>query len=121
VTPLRVLAALGVSLAIAGAVVAALPQRDRPAPPAAEAAEPPPHQARPVRAPRREPPPLGGAGAPRLDVPAGILARAATSRALERGPSCSSAPSEAAPRCPPEQRESIEIDWRVPRDDAEAP
>jgi hypothetical protein len=50
-------------------------------------------------------------------VPAGILARAAKARALERGPACAaSAPAQEAPRCPGEQRESIDVDWHVARD-----
>jgi hypothetical protein len=50
-------------------------------------------------------------------VPAGILARAANARALERGPSCLP-PGKAleASSCSEEERESIEIDWHAARE-----
>jgi hypothetical protein len=50
-------------------------------------------------------------------VPAGILARAADARALERGPTCPPpAEQRELPRCVPEDRESIDIEWHVARE-----
>jgi hypothetical protein len=79
-------------------------------------------------APKAEPlPPAVVPDAARPRVPAAILARAADARALDRrgeacppaGPTSPAAhtspspPREEPPRCAPEQRETIEIDWHV--------
>jgi hypothetical protein len=122
---LRLLAAIGVAVAIVGLVVAALPQRAAPAPapagggaPAPLLAPPAPAETRGERAgdgEARATEPGDGAG-PRPRVPAGILARAAKARALERGPACpASARAQETPRCPAE-RASIDIDWHVARE-----
>ena len=112
-TPLRTLAVVAGSAAfVALAAGLAAPAGWR-APPVGEAS--------PVAAPRPSPPPgerVRVRGLPdaarRPRVPAGILARAADARALDPGPSCApaAAPPEAPP-CPPESRESIEIEWNV--------
>jgi hypothetical protein len=61
-----------------------------------------------------------GKGRRSSDVPAGVLARVASRRELERGGSCTAQaaarvgpPEEGADRCPPESDgiESVEIDW----------
>ncbi|HEX9306011.1 MAG TPA: hypothetical protein VF894_00880 [Anaeromyxobacter sp.] len=54
----------------------------------------------------------------RPSVPAGILARAADARALERGPSCPPPTPTASAReaCGTEEREAIEIEWHVDRE-----
>jgi hypothetical protein len=108
----RALAGAAAGAALAGFVLGALSVRDpEPPPPAAPA---------PVAAePRAEPLPPAPFPAPeRTRVPAGILARAANARALDRGPACPPVqPPEEPARCSPEQRESIEIEWHVaPRD-----
>jgi len=107
---IRLLAGIGATAAVAGFIAgvfsprlpAAAPPAAAPVPAAAfDAGEPLPPLALPERA--------------RPQVPAGILARAADARALDRGPSCA-APDvgrlELA-RCASEQRESIEIEWHV--------
>ncbi len=121
--PLRTVAAVAVSAAVAGLAARAFAPAARetrreasgaPAPPARQqfsAAVPANVPAPGTPAPKRQ------RSAARPRVPAGILTRAAEARALERGPSCApaTAPGEP-PRCAPEQRPSIEIEWHVARD-----
>jgi hypothetical protein len=116
VTGLRLLAGGAVAVALAGFTAGFLnveAERAAAAPPAASptaTAPPPPKLSEPL-------PPAVVPRAARARVPAAILARAANARALERGPACppadrSPAP-EGPPRCAPEQREAIEIEWHV--------
>jgi hypothetical protein len=116
VIPVRALVGFCAFAVVAGFVAGTVRQaRSRPAAPPA-AALPPAAAEAPAADPLLSPPAERG-GRPR--VPAGILARAASARALERGPSCRpsapATPQEPA-RCVPEQRESIDIDWHVARD-----
>ncbi len=105
--PIRLLAGIAATAAVAGFIAGVFsPRLPAAAPPAAAAV--------PAAAP--EPlPPLALPERARPQVPAGILARAADARALDRGPSCA-APDVGRlepPRCASEQRESIEIEWHV--------
>jgi hypothetical protein len=108
----RALAGAAAGAALAGFVLGARSVND-PEPP-------PPAVSAPIAAePRAEPlPPAPSSPPARTRVPAGILARAAKARALDRGPACPPVePPEERARCAPEQRESIEIEWHVaPRD-----
>jgi hypothetical protein len=106
------LAGIAVTGVVAGFVAGVFsPRLPGAAPPAAaaRAAAPAP------TAPAGEPlPPLVLPERARSQVPAGILARAAEARALDRGPSCSAPDREhAPPRCASEPRETIEIEWHV--------
>jgi hypothetical protein len=107
VTGLRLLAA-AVAVAALGALGARLapaPRREAPPRPAA-AASPRPAEAAAVHV----------TGGPDLrDVPAGILARAADARALERGPVCRPSAPRGEAACAP-QRDTVEIQWDVVRD-----
>jgi hypothetical protein len=114
VTGLRLLAAAGGALALAALGAGLLPGRRAPEP-----VRPPPAAARAAAIPAAVAD--AGASAPDLRaVPAGILARAADARALdrdpERAPLCRPAP---APRreasCAP-PRDSVEIQWDVGKD-----
>jgi hypothetical protein len=121
--PLRILAGIVASAALVGfvarafgpaahdAALAPVPSAGEPAPPS----DPP---ALGADAAQGEPLPAAHfSGAERPHVPAGILARAADARALERGPSCPPpAAALAPPVCAPEGRESIEIEWHVAQD-----
>ncbi len=110
-TSVRALAALAAAAVVALLGTAALGARERaaPAPAAAVPADPAPAgTSRPVAASTV----AGRAVHP--SVPAGILARAAGARALERAPAC---PPTAAgePGCGGAERESVEIEWNVDR------
>ncbi len=110
--PLRILAGIVASAALVGYVARAF------GPAAHDAAPPSDPPALGADAAQGEPlPPAPFSGAERPHVPAGILARAADARALERGPSCPPpAAALAPPVCAPEGRESIEIEWHVAQD-----
>jgi hypothetical protein len=121
VRPLRLRLSLGVAaLATAATIagfVAGASHDPRPAPAPADLPADPTASAA-ADLPAGEPlPPVRFEGAARPRVPAGILARAASARALERGPSCppspAARPSSEPPPCVSEQRESIDIDWHV--------
>jgi hypothetical protein len=116
VTSLRLVLGGAAAAALVGFTAGLLDGDDELAPPAAAAAP----ARTPLEPPRAEPlPPAVVPDAERPRVPAAILARAASARALDRrGPACpprEPPPArEEPPRCAPEQRESIEIDWNVP-------
>ncbi len=114
--PYRLLGGIAASAAIAGFLAGVLslhaPLHAAPAAPStAPSTVTPAAPARSADDPL-EPVPFPGE---RPRVPAGILARAADARALDRGPSCPAPEEHRAPppRCASEQRESIEIDWHV--------
>lgn len=113
----RVLAGAAVGAALTAMAAGALSLREpKPAAPAAPSAAAEPPRSEP---PQGEPlPPAPFLLGERPRVPAGILARAASARALERGPSCPQVEAPQEPSlCAPEQRRSIEIEWHVaPRD-----
>jgi hypothetical protein len=107
---------------ITGVVDASTAAADEPAAPAVErtvtAAKPPAEPER--KASGAEGERWRGKGRGSSDVPAGVLARVASRRELERGGSCAprapervGPPEEGADRCPPESDgiESVEIDW----------
>lgn len=56
-----------------------------------------------------------GAGPDLRDLPAGIIARAANARSLERGPVCRPLPRREDAACPP-QRDTVEIRWDVAKE-----
>jgi hypothetical protein len=114
VTTLRLVLGGAAAAAVVGFTAGLLDGDDELVQPAAAAAP-----ARTVlEPPTAEPlPPAIVPDAERPRVPAAILSRAATARALDRrGPACPPREPprparEEPPRCAPEQRESIEIDW----------
>ncbi len=111
--PHRLLGGIAASAAIAGFLAGVLSLRaPHHAAPAAPSTAPSTKAPAPSADEALPPVPFPGA---RPRVPAGILARAADARALDRGPPCPAPEEQRAlpPRCASEQRESIEIDWHV--------
>lgn len=105
--PYRLLGGIAASAAIAGFLAGVLSIHAAPAAPSTAPSTP-------ARSADDPLPPVPFPGE-RPSVPAGILARAADARAIDRGPSCPAPEEHRAPppRCASEQRESIEIDWHV--------
>jgi hypothetical protein len=111
--PARTLLAIGAAAAVAGFVVGVLGPRVGEG--QARAAVPPPDASDASSGAPLAPVPRREAARPR--VPAGILARAADARALERAPACGAAARDHEPaRCAPVERETIDIEWHVARD-----
>jgi hypothetical protein len=109
VISLRIVAGAALGAAVAGYAVGVLTREPALDPPVASALEP-----APGAQPGEPLPPAAFAGADRPRVPAGILARAANARALHRAPYCpSEPPADEPPRCAPEPRDPVEIEWHV--------
>lgn len=103
-------AAAAVALAGTSLILRGSPaERREPAvpPPPAPAAVPP---AGPTTSLRKK-----AAGSDLRDVPAGIIARAANARSLERAPACRPLPRQSDAACPP-HRDTVEIRWDVAKE-----